>query len=712
MHTNASRALASDNNYWNTYGSIALIAGHLPEAIIALNKVLDNGKLDKPATLELVSMEEITGNNSIAYQHAMTGYRKYQDPLFIPTILNLGENLLKWQTLRNFVGSLSLNEIRILKSKPDTAMQLVNIDAKIGAINIAFQSWIAILHRWPNNSLVKQTYTWFIIDNKAQRQLKFILKSWCKDFLTKPGLWEVYVAGLVEIGDYPRALTVMMQHLPVISKSYDKLITLGNLLEQQNRPYASHYVFQKAFSLLWKEIKKQPQKISLLQQLKLVELMAKFSPTVVTEHAISYLSKHWFKKIEVDNQVLSWALEKNQYTLASYIIKVHALHAVESPSDALLTWALLYNDHPALATLLQNSVAVLPHRDRVTAAMRIENMTLAEQLAYQGLKEHPNDSQMYDLFKEVMLPRANKGSLGSFYKNIGNVSGQLEQAHARIFLTPSTSISPYTNLWNPKTTNTQVLAWVPDTDVTGGIQVRKYIHNGWVQGRMGTRKSLEAFLVAAFGMKQSLTSKLESELFLNYHARATETAPLELGGMKNATKVRINYTLDSYDTFNADAQLAQYLGQDGSYLGTGQEIQLHWQKKIALGLPDWNINLHGAWANYQYQNKIVSKPLQRFVPVGEAPVASFFMPKGYTQVALTFGANQVIKNEYTQRWRPFFEGGFSYSIPFGLGEVAEAGVGGSVFGRDHLVLFTEYSLNQQQGSQQNLKIGMRYDNYF
>lgn len=712
VHANASKALSSDLNYWNSYGNIALMAGHLPEAIAALNKVMSGGKLDKASTLELVSMEEVSGKNAVAYQHAVAGYQKYQDPLFIPLVLNLGENLAKWQALKDFTRALPNKELIALKSKPASAIQLVNIDAQLGLINQAYQGWMAILHRWPNHTLVQQMYTWFLIDNNQLKQLEYILKCWCNNFLHKPALWDTYVAGLMSLGDYPRALTVIMQHLPAVNKSWNHLITLGNILEQQDKPYPAYYVMKKAFHLLWKDISKDPNNISLEQSLKLVELMAKFSPAVVTTHAISRLSLQWYKSVEVDNQVLSWALQNNQFALASFIEKIHNLRAVDTPKDAALTLALLYNDHPAMAALLKNSLALLPHRDRVMAAVRLENMKLAEQLAYQGLKEHPTDSEMYDLFKEVMLPRANKWSFGSFYKNIGDVGGALQQAYGRFFLTPSISASPYSSVWTPKTTNTRVVAWVPDTDATAGVKVRKYIHRGWIQGRIGGRKSLDDFLVAGLGMERQVSSKLQSQLFLDYHQRAIETAPLELGGMKNAATLHLDYTLDSYNSFDLDAQTAQYLGQDNSSLGTGQEIQLHWQKKLALAYPDWNINLYGIWTDYQYQNKIVSAPLQRFVPIDDDPVASFFMPQRYSQIALTFGANQRLKYEYTQRWRPFFEAGFSYSWPFGLGEVAEAGLGGSVFGRDHLAIFAEYSLNQQQGSQQNLKVGMRYDNYF
>ena len=88
------------------------------------------------------------------------------------------------------------------------------------------------------------------------------------------------------------------------------------------------------------------------------------------------------------------------------------------------------------------------------------------------------------------------------------------------------------------------------------------------------------------------------------------------------------------------------------------------------------------------------------------------MPVNYTEGAITFGVGQQYRDSYTHSWKPFAEVGALYSIPFGLGPMAEGGIRGGVLGRDHLTIYARYSRNQQQVAQQNYTVGIRYDNNF
>jgi hypothetical protein len=628
-------------------------------------------------------------------------------------LLGLGETLKKWQELKTFIDKLPPNQLRDLQKKIDTAILIANINAHAGLFEVAYRNWQDIFRRWPNASLAQQSFVWFLIDNDFTAQLQHTLKRWCKLFIEKPALWEVYYSALEAMAEHARALQVMLYH-PNKVVGYEKLATISELFTQTDNDHAAYYTGRKALALLMKQIAKQGHKVTQEQEVILAQLMNKFAPVANTYQVIAHLSQSLFKNKDVDNQVLDWAINQDRYELASYIKKMHDIFGMKTDPGKLLSVALAYNDRTAMGYLLQNYANRLPSQDRVTAADRIENRPLAETLAYVGLQEHPTVSPMYDLFKDTMLPRSNKAYIGSYYKGYDSVTGPLESIGARFYVTPSLSISPFTKAWFTHTTNTDNNFWVPNRDVIGGIKVKKFIHNGFVYFKVAERSSLESFAVASLGLNQKLSSKWTSDLLLGYHKLADETLYLELGGMKNEARVKLNYELDSYNEFEAHINVDQFLGQDNTHLGTGQELELHWENKLFLSYPDWNINLYGYWNKYQYALRPLSPQLQRFFEPDDEAVAdtSFIMPESYTQLEFSVGVGQRYKEEYTQSIKGFFEAGLSYGFPIGIGETIQGGVSSSVFGRDHLVLYGEYSNNQLHAGQDLFKIGMRYDTFF
>lgn len=712
LHSNAMTIPESNNVFWSTYGAISYLDGQLNSSVIAYQHLFKIHQISKNELLQLIDMEYSTGQYQKAYEHARFAYSTHHETELISMILGLGETLNKWQELKTFIDSLPSKELNALKGKIDTAIILANIYAHLGLFQLAYHQWEDIFTRWPDATLAQQSYIWFLIDNDFSGQLQHTLKRWCKLLINKDSLWHVYYSALIELGDNVHALQVMLQHHKIVFKSYEHLTALADLFDKTDNDFAAYYAGRQALVLLMKDIAKKTHQMSTQQKLSLIQLMNSFAPAANTYHAVANLSKNLFKTKEIDNQVMDWALNNDNYELATYIKKIHDIYRIKTTPWMALSIAMAYNDQQAMGELLQKSPKRLPHRDRVTAAVMIENMKLAEQLAYQGLEEHPKDSDMYDLFIDTMIPRSNEAYVGSYYKGYNSAVGPLETLGGRVFMTPSIALIPFASGWFPHTTNTDNVFWVPSRDVVGGLKVKKYIHKGWMYLKVGERKSLESFMFGALAMRQQLDARWSGDVILSYHKRADETLQLELGGMKNEAAVLLTYIYDNYNTLETRLNIDQFLGQDGTHLGAGEELEVHWQNKLFLSYPDWNVNVYGYWNNYQYTNTALSLPLQQFFAPGSDADTSFIMPENYTQLEFTIGAGQNYKRDYTQFIKGFFEAGLSYGSPFGIGEIVQGGFSSSIFGRDHLVLYGEYSNNQKEAGQNLFKVGMRYDTFF
>ncbi len=711
----ASMAGIKNINFWDQYASMALLTGHGNVAIIALKHLFNANVINLSALLQLIQLEQLDGQTLVAYHDALRAYRKNPHILIAKLIMTLGADLKKWYEIKLFMNSLSTKNFQKLSADPEFAMLIAQTNRKVGLVIQAFNNWSRILDLWPELSLVQEGYLWYLIENHEFRQMKYVLRKWCHILGMKPELWEVHSAALSDIGDNISALAIAKPHYEEINQDYAKLLATADLFNQvdhtippnqNDNVFEAYYLKRRAVYLLMQEIGPHPEKLSLRQKLAYSELVRSFAPASVIYNVILKISKDLFKIPEVDDQVLAWALENRSYSLARHIIRAHKQSHSFTPPWMSLTLALEENDRDMMQFLLLDSPDLLPYRDRVTAATRTGNLALAETYAFKGLKEHPFDSNMYDLFKDTMLLRANKVSSSLSKQNFGNVSGPLSKLSFRTFVTPSVSLTPYGMAWVPRTNDTQVIATTPDVDHKVGIKARKYVDNGWWEVDLGERKSLaRVFPIIAKWHRDNLIARLNGELTLAYRDLADETTALRLGGVKDEIKMQLDYDSKSYNQYNAELSLNKYYGQDGFALGSSEILRLHWQHKFYLSYPDWNLNLYGDSLNFHTKNRVLTPLLAQLVPVEQDPLSSFYMPVSDINSALTFGFGQQYREEYTQKWRPFAEAGILVSKLLGFGQIFEGGFATSIFGRDHLVLFVEYSKNQQQVNQQPQALG-------
>lgn len=704
--------------FWRGYAQLSVLENQDASAVRAYKILKSKKNLDNAEILQLVGIEARIGQKEAAYQDLIDAYRTKPDFSFVPEILTLGSDLGKWDEMQAFLNHLPKEIIHKLENQPETAVALLNLKLHLGFVTQARMAWFHLFHKWPNSEIVQGGYLWYLIDTFDLTQLEYTLARWQEKFYTKPGLWLQYSVGLSTIGDYRTALGLMFLHKNEVNQSYRALSDLSNLLQENNFDWESYYMGQRAFYLLRKEINKKSGVPNIEQTILLSELLQLYSSASLAYKSLLTLNSHLWKEPKADEQVMSFALKTEAYSLASYIANVHKLKNLPIPPWMTLTLALVYNDREAMFRVLRDAPKILPHRDKVRAASRLGHFKQAEEYAYQGLKAHPKDNETYQLFEETMIPRANRATLGTGYYVPGGLIGPYTRGSVKTYLSPSLSMSAYGRLWFPQVSDPTQIARAPFNERTG-LAFRRNVEKGWVQASIAESLSMETFMTAKLRVERQWNSKFHYRFGVNYQEPATETTPLVVAGMKNDIDFRLTFPYGKYDDFSLQFLVEEFLGQDRTYLGKGGEVEFHWEHKFYLEYPDWNFNTYLTWGNYQSSSQPLSPALLSFVPANEFPPlsdlppnASFFMPQSFREIGLTLGFGQKFRQEYTHGWKLFGEAGLLYADPFGLGQLAQFGLGGSVFGRDHLALFTEYSVNQQQASQTNYTIGMRYDNYF
>ena len=97
--------------------------------------------------------------------------------------------------------------------------------------------------------------------------------------------------------------------------------------------------------------------------------------------------------------------------------------------------------------------------------------------------------------------------------------------------------------------------------------------------------------------------------------------------------------------------------------------------------------------------------------VGLGETAQDFMPDTYTQYGFYFGFGNDLLEQYTHRWRPFFDVGIVHDSIQGWGPQVSVGVAGPVFGGDHAAVYLEHERVSRLGTPVT-EIGERYSWFY
>jgi hypothetical protein len=142
-------------------------------------------------------------------------------------------------------------------------------------------------------------------------------------------------------------------------------------------------------------------------------------------------------------------------------------------------------------------------------------------------------------------------------------------------------------------------------------------------------------------------------------------------------------------------------------MGRGYNLTAAIGYRFRLDYPDWTISVVGARGVYTPSNNVISS-LGALLPSGEVNTAGQFMPSSYAQYGLMLGLGNGNRDAYHRSWRPFLDVGYVHDSNQGWGPQVSVGLGGSVFGHDHLRIFFVHQSAGKGTGQPVSEVGLSY----
>lgn len=501
--------------------------------------------------------------------------------------------------------------------------------------------------------------------------------------------------------------------------------------KQSDRPialisYERLYALNQRDEVLMVRLSRLLQKVAPQRGLQIALENWRLRPTLENLYdaaSLSFSQKDWLlfydlfnmlpvaKKTEHAELYIEWALAQHLNELA-----IDTANKAQRAGKVLPTWlklslAMRENDQTKIAQYLEDLKAsedAASYGDQSVAAYAIGHIESAQELAYMALETQPSDTSTYQYLRDVMLPHSNYIDVNVDHHQNGPIAGPEEYISTRYFIAPRFFIEPFARVWQTKSSDpTQIINppnWINDFGVLAGISDKRSIYLGAISQRQAMRN----FWQAMFAWQEQWDRFFSWQLSGGWQQKADETTALLVAGKKDTIGEEFTYRLTARDSLVTTFSQSEYYSQDSVYFGDGQKYRISWLHKFLHAYPDWNIQTY--FSINQYRNtRNQSDVLNSILP---SPSTEGPLPRNFNELGFVVGMGQVYREEYTHAFRPFFEiGVFRHSLN-GIGQLAMAGIAGSIFGRDHLALYGNASRGEETTGQLDYSVGLEYRLYY
>jgi len=703
-------AKASDVDFWDTLGQLAWLLNNRRLAVLAYS----HNKIAPDNYQRLIALEMKT-NPGVAYAYSVKGWNRFNRTDFLYTALSLGGQLRKWNDTSALLGKLSGKQLTEAQKQLFYWQAQEGMYSYYGADDLRREVLIRGVMLQPNLVQLKSDLLWMVMENGENQHIKVLMDLWYEEgYAQDPMLWHAYAEGFDALNDYDAAITMYQMHLFDDIQDNQVLIDYANLMERDQLYEEAYYVRL----VIWQRVVNK-LKTSLHDQ-EAIETLCQVAPFFVSgTDQVQFITD--LLQLDVTDEdvniILNWIVQRSYTDLIAYF-KANYFNNRPLPDWAEINLALAKNDTPDLQRILAHTERQWTRGDRINAAVRMENIPLALDYAFNELTERPRASEIYGEFQQYGVQDANDISVDEDYEQFVDVAGLRTKFDARYRLTNEWKILPYASVWTLRSTDTKSIINVPSTDTQVGARFYQVIHRGSITYSLGYRKALGSVVPAAVDVNYQLNSRWSADFKLGYDQESFENSFLREGGVQDIAGVALGYTYNNYNSLFMEADALAYFSEDQHYLADGLDLSGMYQHKFWLKYPDYTAGLfadvHAFDRNGSFGGDVTR--LFPLIPPSQQtnPASSNYgnlISNTYYDAGLNVSVGNTIL-EYTHAWRPYAWGSVYYNSITKLSYDVKGGVNGTVFGRDSLLFYGEYGTAQTTPGQKNITVGMRYLLYF
>src|SRR5690606_30997777 len=181
-----------------------------------------------------------------------------------------------------------------------------------------------------------------------------------------------------------------------------------------------------------------------------------------------------------------------------------------------------------------------------------------------------------------------------------------------------------------RSTDTNVLAWVPSFDREINVAFSDTTPNRTIVAKAGFRDAWESFLTASLRVELRPDDRIKMAVELGVNQFTNIAQALQVAAIKDRILFTGQWTPDRHWFAFGSAEFAKFRTQDRDALGHGTHLVAAAGYRFGGELNGWSIRAFTAHGNYSAEDKTVDD-FRRLVPAGAPLQAAAFMPLDFTQ---------------------------------------------------------------------------------
>lgn len=578
-----------------------------------------------------------------------------------------------------------------------------NIYALSGQKGLAIKSFKEALRLDTHSVTVLTTLLWFYIDNKEHKRLKEMLFKIEESEEIDQLLWLPLAVANFSLQKPDRSMRYIKKLMLTNDKNLDIKLMYAYIMQAREETDAFMQTMQEVYLILDAQLKKDKNK---LQEKKFLEQYLSTSAyfiDVLRYKELLLQAKSILPKKQYIELSIFWSLRHREYARARFLAQ--KLSDIEPWMQ--LNIALNNDDRTKQLDLLYKYHSILPIRDRVTTALNIGSISLAQTLAFDGLEDNIYDYLLYQQSRDLIERYADrvKATLGYLGRN--NIDRSYLDIKNRYYIARGWSF--LTDLFMAKNRDIDPKSFIniPQNDNSLKLGLRKEFDRGNMELRFGMRSAVKDYFTFSTKLHYKLMSRVNIDLGYYNSTQADETTYLLLAGKKDQINGKIALQYLPSSNISLALNYNKYYSQDDYYLGDGYYARLELYRQIHSGYPDIALSVFADYGNYanEYGDIGVVKDI--------TPYRGRVLPEEFYNIGVNLFYGIINKETYTRVWRPFAEitpyyNGYSeqFNISFG------GGYGGSLWGQDHLSIGFNYDQSVNGTAESTLGIYLNYHLFY
>lgn len=749
----------TDDDFWRFYTLVANTVQHPHEVNQGYRALIAGGKA------EADDYEAMTGFYSDspldAGRLAEYAYRHDGPPRTLSQALYNYQRARAWGRIRALLASLSPQESAAAEQSPTFLLARAEYERQTGSLDDAARDIRRAATIAPENTEARAAYLWMLTDRGTDHELRDAMRRYASDAEDDPQLWAPCAAAAMRLGDGRAALHYLHKQSAQAAQSPLWRLTFADALELNNRIDEAWRVRRN----VWLELARRRHDRAHVSPASPASPGSPANPLPAGEQdeqddlrgryvalTTLFVSGDRSRAVLIDmlradrqndpqaaqaqsselgdigmlppaqqdtirteqrvysaiarEAAISWAQAQDAPELERAWLEKQYIERSTRPVYAQAQLAVNEGDVNELERLLDTLPDLLPRQNKVDAETLTGRKAAAQTTAFESLTALPDDSAMQAQLSERLLSNAQSIAPSVRYSDQGPLRFSEESITGGVRLTPSQALQlryRQRDQWTDA-------ASLPDAPNLDRLLEGVYQHTGQYDEEhvaVGRREALKDFVTARVEGTYTVNPQFTLNYAAGYNQAATETTQLTVAGVKDLASVGFNYRLDSHWFGGGRDEYAHFYGQDRSSLGDGNLVELNGGYKIKADYPDYTIR--AVFSHGQYSaNGTPGDTLRSLLPAGTAFNAQAFMPQTFTQGGLLFSFGDDLPENYSKGWRPMFSAGPLRDSRAGWSGQAMAGLVGSLFGGDQVMVYGLYQGASSNHSTSVKEIGARY----